>query len=146
MQKLTKSQYDQWIADLRSGNYKEGTGELHNVEENTFCCLGVLNARFGECPPHYAYIYKEDDDSSFFQLIDESVQRLLASFNDITGGTKVGNVNFNIKYMFPDWEVDEEAITKLQNESKDFTGVADFIEYIHEHHYKFYEEVNKTTV
>ncbi len=31
-----------WIAALRSGEYRQGQTELHNVEKNTFCCLGVL--------------------------------------------------------------------------------------------------------
>lgn len=33
---------EQWINALRSGEYKQGKKMLHNVEENTFCCLGVL--------------------------------------------------------------------------------------------------------
>lgn len=32
----------QWVAALRSGEYKQGKYVLHNVDENTFCCLGVL--------------------------------------------------------------------------------------------------------
>lgn len=32
----------QWIAALRSGEYKQGKRVLHNVDENTYCCLGVL--------------------------------------------------------------------------------------------------------
>jgi hypothetical protein len=31
-----------WIEALRSGEYKQGQGCLHNHNENTFCCLGVL--------------------------------------------------------------------------------------------------------
>ena len=31
-----------WIQALRSGEYKQGQGALHNYNENTFCCLGVL--------------------------------------------------------------------------------------------------------
>lgn len=32
----------QWLAALRSGEYRQGKRVLHNVDENTFCCLGVL--------------------------------------------------------------------------------------------------------
>lgn len=32
----------QWVAALRSGEYQQGKHVLHNVDENTFCCLGVL--------------------------------------------------------------------------------------------------------
>lgn len=36
---------DKWVAALRSGNYKQGTGELRKVKDDgcTYhCCLGVL--------------------------------------------------------------------------------------------------------
>ena len=32
---------DRWVAALRSGEYKQGTGRLRRVND-TFCCLGVL--------------------------------------------------------------------------------------------------------
>lgn len=32
----------QWLAALRSGEYRQGKHVLHNVDENTYCCLGVL--------------------------------------------------------------------------------------------------------
>ena len=40
----------QWVADLRSGNFTQGTGVLHRQHDNTatghtFCCLGVLCER-----------------------------------------------------------------------------------------------------
>jgi hypothetical protein len=31
-----------WIEALRSGEYEQGQECLHNHNENTFCCLGVL--------------------------------------------------------------------------------------------------------
>jgi hypothetical protein len=30
-----------WVAALRSGEYKQGIGELY-VKDNSYCCLGVL--------------------------------------------------------------------------------------------------------
>lgn len=32
----------QWVAALRSGEYKQGKQRLHHAEGDTFCCLGVL--------------------------------------------------------------------------------------------------------
>jgi len=32
----------QWVAALRSGEYRQGKHVLHNVDEDTYCCLGVL--------------------------------------------------------------------------------------------------------
>lgn len=31
----------EWIAALRSGDYRQGRGQLRS-EDNSFCCLGVL--------------------------------------------------------------------------------------------------------
>lgn len=31
-----------WLAEIRSGKYQQGRGVLHNREEDTYCCLGVL--------------------------------------------------------------------------------------------------------
>lgn len=31
-----------WLEALRSGEYKQGVGVLHNETEDTYCCLGVL--------------------------------------------------------------------------------------------------------
>lgn len=31
-----------WVAALRSGNYQQGHQKLNDVNENRFCCLGVL--------------------------------------------------------------------------------------------------------
>ncbi len=32
----------QWVAALRSGNYRQGKGTLRRDSDGTFCCLGVL--------------------------------------------------------------------------------------------------------
>jgi len=31
-----------WVAALRSGKYKQGQRALHNRDDDTYCCLGVL--------------------------------------------------------------------------------------------------------
>ena len=38
---LTEKQKSDWIAALRSGEYKQGSRDLRDVDGN-FCCLGVL--------------------------------------------------------------------------------------------------------
>lgn len=32
----------QWVAALRSGEYRQGEGMLHHVRDDNYCCLGVL--------------------------------------------------------------------------------------------------------
>jgi hypothetical protein len=42
-----------WVAALRSGDYTQGKGQLHNTENNSFCCLGVLQmVADGKCEKH----------------------------------------------------------------------------------------------
>lgn len=33
---------EKWVTALRSGEYKQGKGLLHNLSYNSWCCLGVL--------------------------------------------------------------------------------------------------------
>jgi hypothetical protein len=41
-----------WVQALRSGEFKQGVAKLHDPQDNTFCCLGVLckvmGAEFGD--------------------------------------------------------------------------------------------------
>ena len=39
---MIKEIKEKWLAALRSGEYKQGRKVLRNIENNTFCCLGVL--------------------------------------------------------------------------------------------------------
>jgi hypothetical protein len=40
--RMPKELLDKWLAALRSGEYKQTDGVMHDREENSFCCLGVL--------------------------------------------------------------------------------------------------------
>jgi hypothetical protein len=43
MPKLKPEIKTRWVDALRSGKYKQGRGQLHHtLNENTFCCLGIL--------------------------------------------------------------------------------------------------------
>ena len=39
---MHKNIMEKWVQALRSGEYKQGSGVLHNTSNNTYCCLGVL--------------------------------------------------------------------------------------------------------
>ena len=39
--KLPKIFKAKWIKALRSGEYKKGTGQLYDKNDNTYCCLGI---------------------------------------------------------------------------------------------------------
>lgn len=76
-----------WLEDLRSGNFRQGSGLLHRQHDNTatghtFCCLGVLSERAvaegvcerelhrrSELDPSFAgvYNYTETDESGTYR-------------------------------------------------------------------------------
>lgn len=41
--KMTPELAKKWADALRSGKYKQGQGYLHDEDEDTYCCLGVLH-------------------------------------------------------------------------------------------------------
>ncbi len=50
---MKKSIKKAWVAALRSGEYKQGTGQLRN-KRNEFCCLGVLCNLHAQAHPEIA--------------------------------------------------------------------------------------------
>lgn len=61
-----------WIAALRSGDYKQGTGALRNPD-NTWCCLGVL----GHITDH-----REGLGTLPSSILEPSIQGKLINLND----------------------------------------------------------------
>jgi hypothetical protein len=41
-EKMDKKLKAGWLKALREGRYKQGRGCLHNADNRTYCCLGVL--------------------------------------------------------------------------------------------------------
>lgn len=80
----------QWVAALRSGEYRQGTGELHALHEDgseSFCCLGVLcdlavkahvipeptYREFSGAPRRGNYRYGDSNDETKFGELPETV-------------------------------------------------------------------------
>src|ERR1044072_871955 len=42
MAKLPKEIKEKWLKALRGGRYRQGTGQLKNEMNGSYCCLGVL--------------------------------------------------------------------------------------------------------
>jgi|SRR6516162_4963994 hypothetical protein len=89
---------NKWIKALRSGEYKQGEGVLHNQISNTYCCLGVLcqitnvpryednveNVEVFGIPEHYSKSYVPSNYANDFGLSFKS-QEELAKYNDELG-------------------------------------------------------------
>lgn len=67
---LTKELKDEWVAALRSGNYKQGTGKLKSFD--CYCCLGVLACLLEKSNKH-KYWY----DGEIFHIEDTCSDEML---------------------------------------------------------------------
>lgn len=50
-----------WVEALRSGEYKQCKGTLHNASTGGFCCLGVYAAVSGLSTPDYMAVSQDED-------------------------------------------------------------------------------------
>jgi hypothetical protein len=78
-----------WVHALRSGNFKQGRGALHDLTNGSYCCLGVL-CKIAGVPERINRDHSGTFDKQSVFLSD----RLLAEF-DIPGEleTKLSNKN-----------------------------------------------------
>lgn len=66
-----------WVAALRSGKYKQGTGQLCHINisgENFYCCLGVLNEIEG--------LGRRHTNGYIGDFLEQHVQETLSDKND----------------------------------------------------------------
>lgn len=60
----------EWVAALRSGEYKQGNGRLYCPDENSYCCLGVLAKLNG-------LSVEEDQDGGLEQPVYQAVLKVI---------------------------------------------------------------------
>lgn len=77
MEKLPEDFKQRWIAALRSGEYKQGDGFLHNPNDGTYCCLGVACRAAGHEP-------ETDDDMEYPSTKLGNLPAMLKGSNPIT--------------------------------------------------------------
>jgi len=82
---MMKQEYKaQWLSDLRSGNYTQGTGVLRTYDDK-FCCLGVLldqedNIWMKDEDNDYYYKTKTGDETG---LSEKDLQRYGMTFSEM---------------------------------------------------------------
>lgn len=86
---ITKKDFDGWLVDLRSGQFKQGPRRLCRKDpvdgEKTYCCLGVLGERMDllhEANDGDIIAEGQDDEYLPYGLIDELTQQELSQLND----------------------------------------------------------------
>lgn len=73
---MTKKDKVKWIKALRSGEYKQARGILHDEEDNSYCCLGVAR-KIGLCRASPIM-----PDKVSYNFLDSDTQDDLISLND----------------------------------------------------------------
>lgn len=101
---LTAAQKEQWLKDLRSGEFKQGSCRMHTPTEvgDEYCCLGVLAERVGIIATGkgsvnnklYLFPEHEEEPTAYggmvpYQLLNTGDAAYVASLNDS------GKVDFN---------------------------------------------------
>jgi len=114
-----KANVRKWTAALRSDEFKQGRHVLHNLSNNTYCCLGVACEVFAR---------------------ENSINREeWATTDDLDGPLKAEKFDDNGEYlpkqvqewlgMVTDYTIDGEDLTQLNDvEKRSFAQIANFIE------------------
>jgi hypothetical protein len=77
---MTDDEARAWVAALRSGEYKQGKGQLKTPEGN-FCCLGVANEVMAlGLPDHYGAL--QDKNTHAFTKLPRALQTTFYGLND----------------------------------------------------------------
>lgn len=93
----------EWVAALRSGNYRQGNHQLYRIDDQSFCCLGVL------C--EVAKLERRGD--TYYHTTSQSDQFLPESFRE---KAKISNIAMR-------------KLTRLNDKERmTFPQIADYIE------------------
>lgn len=79
-----------WVDALRSGDYKQTKGTLHNLDDGGFCCIGVACVVWGIATPEkigvIPYVYGVDEGISEYYSLWRSVHTSLKTVQPILTG------------------------------------------------------------
>lgn len=75
MIQFTKEVKENWLANLRSGKYKQGFCNLHNPADNSFCCIGVL----GDCTDDLDNSKEEEVGCHPYAFLKDNINKSVAS-------------------------------------------------------------------
>lgn len=88
---------EKWLVALRSGEYKQGKGQLFDESENAYCCMGVACVVLGLKQKEESFEIEKDiwDSAAIstatmedhFGISDEDLPPELAIYNDINEWT-----------------------------------------------------------
>ena len=89
--KLPKEFAGKWVKALRSGDYKQGNGQLYNTTSDSYCCLGVACNVAGyatDIKKHGGSEYIDESTNNYFPKVPKLLKQetifteIVANMND----------------------------------------------------------------
>lgn len=118
-----------WVAELRSGKYKQGEGHLAMTDmdgEEHFCCLGVLcELALDEGIPNLTREFNEDAGRYFYNDREDFLPTPViewAGFDDKNPGVPYVQGEDDSGDLF------DKPLSELNDEGLSFAAIADIIE------------------
>lgn len=109
---MKKAIADIWVKALRSGEYKQTTGELRGgLNTDSFCCLGVLCNLHAQTHPKFA---AKQDDPGFYGGQSDVPPEIVMNWSGLK--TELGEFG------------SEMSLAEMNDEGADFNKIADTIE------------------
>jgi len=111
-----------WIEALRSGKYIQGQGALRSVDEDEYCCLGVL------CEYLPNVRWENGDDSNYTAVLFNELGDVTRSTLFLPGTLNVDlGLNILIREDGDSYTI-YSMLMYMNDEGKTFNEIADYIE------------------
>lgn len=104
-----------WVAALRSGEYKQGQMVLHNVCNDSYCCLGVLCELYCKEHPDLSVKSQCHHEFEYYFNVHEVLPTEIIEWADLDGANPIAE----------HWDT---TIAEMNDSGKPFSEIADLIE------------------
>lgn len=110
-----------WVEALRSGEYTQGSEALYRIDENSFCCLGVLcDIRRKELNQDFSFFDEILEDTGG----EEYLPRQIVDWAEFSINY-VSRCDFGYRVEIPE---NKEVLDQLNDDGVSFLEIADKIE------------------
>lgn len=129
------------VRDLRSGDFAQGKSILHNITQNTYCCLGVACVRLLEDGVLTRKIvddsFADDQQMSKFYLTDGIYSsRVLPEFVRFPAEMDITSAAGLLPSIFRDRNGDRTTLANLNDDGVPFSQISDILDYLYTNNVK----------
>jgi hypothetical protein len=122
--RMPKKKLDKWLRALRSGQFKQGQGTLHDPDTHSFCCLGVLQY----CLSRGKVELDEEDFDRTFRVLPSKDWANKHGLAELRRTASPKEKDFNPILDFGPNDGVMDAATANDVENKTFPEIADALE------------------